>query len=76
MENVIITAPKRPNWTDRQMIAAADLRAEQDWQDAQLSRLRRLALGWGVVAGLEVVRDGTGVRIEPGYGISAAGSEA
>ncbi|KGK41935.1 hypothetical protein LH51_10980 [Nitrincola sp. A-D6] len=60
---------------DRQLIAAADLTAEQRWQDAQLMRLRRLALGWGVVAGLEVSAKGDGIVIAPGYGITAAGSE-
>lgn len=75
MTDIITSFPKRPNWTNRQRIAAADLKAEQDWQDAQLSRLRRLALGWGVVAGLEVEGFGNQLRIKPGYGITAAGSE-
>ena len=75
MADIISSVPLRPKWTDRQRIAAADLTAEQHWQDAQLMRLRRLALGWGVVAGLEVLADGDGIVIAPGYGITAAGSE-
>lgn len=68
--------PKRPLWTDRQLIAAADLKAEQGWQDAQLARLRRYALGWGVVAGLEVIytEDGA-LQIGPGYAVSPLGHE-
>lgn len=75
MTEIITSLPKRPNWTDRQRIAAADLQAEQAWQDAQLTRLRRFALGWGVVAGLEVEAFGNQLRINPGYGVTAAGSE-
>jgi hypothetical protein len=75
MADIISPVPLRPKWADRQLIAAADLTAEQRWQDAQLMRLRRLALGWGVVAGLEVSAKGDGIIIEPGYGITAAGSE-
>lgn len=67
--------PRRPLWTDRQLITAADLTAEQTLQDARLARLRRYALGWGVVAGFEVVIDTQGLRIRAGYGISPLGAE-
>lgn len=73
--DLIPIPPRRPLWTDRQLIAAADLTAEQDWQDAQLARLRRYALGWGVVAGLEVVTEGPGLVVKPGYGITPLGHE-
>lgn len=73
--DLIPIPPRRPLWTDRQLIAAADLTAEQDWQDAQLARLRRYALGWGVVAGLEVVIEGPGLVVKPGYGITPLGHE-
>lgn len=75
MTEIITSFPKRPKWVSRQLIAASDLSAEQAWQDAQLSRLRRFAMGWGVVAGLEVEGLGDILRIAPGYGITAAGSE-
>lgn len=74
MEPVFIM-PRRPLWVDRQMIAAADLTAEQDWQDAQRARLRRFALGWGVVAGFEVIKGGDGLRIKKGYGLTPMGHE-
>lgn len=73
--SILTETPLRPKWTDRQRISAADLTAEQLWHDAQLSRLRRLALGWGVVAGLEVRGMANTLTIRPGYGITAAGSE-
>ncbi len=75
MTEIITSFPKRPKWVNRQLIAASDLSAEQAWQDAQLSRLRRFAMGWGVVAGLEVEGLGDILSIAPGYGITAAGSE-
>lgn len=74
MEPVFIM-PRRPLWVDRQMIAAADLTAEQDWQDAQRARLRRFALGWGVVAGFEVIKGGDSLRIKKGYGLTPMGHE-
>ena len=67
--------PPRPLWTDRQLIAAADLTAEQTLQDARLARLRRFALGWGVVAGFEVQIAGAGLLIRSGYGFSPLGAE-
>jgi len=42
---VMQTDPPRPLWSDRMMIAAADLAAEQAFQDAQRARLRAHALG-------------------------------
>jgi len=75
MTEIITSFPKRPKWVNRQIIAASDLTAEQAWQDAQLARLRRFAMGWGVVAGLEIEWEGNALRISPGYGITAAGSE-
>ena len=73
--DLIPTLPRRPLWTDRQLIAAADLTAEQTWQDARLARLRRYALGWGVVAGFEVEIAGAGLLVRPGYGITPLGHE-
>lgn len=75
MADIISHHLRRPKWTDRQHIAASDLTAEQRWQDEQLTRLRRLALGWGVMVGLEVSAEEDGIVIAPGYGITAAGSE-
>lgn len=75
MIELIKNTPKRPKWTDRQQISAADLTAEQDWQDTQLVRLRRLMLGWGVVAGLEVKTSGNSLQINPGLGVTTAGGE-
>lgn len=71
----IQTEPKRPKWSDRQLIAASDLASEQAWSDAQLNRLRSYAHGWGVVAGLGVSRSGDTVDVLPGYGITPTGHE-
>ncbi|MEL7097515.1 MAG: hypothetical protein AAGM84_01680 [Pseudomonadota bacterium] len=71
----IPTKPDRPKWTDRQRIGAADLTAEQVWQDEQLQRLRRMALGWGVITGFDVEAEEGALRLGRGYGLTAAGSE-
>lgn len=72
---VIETDPPRPLWSDRMMIAAADLVAEQLYQDAGLARLRAHMLGWGVVAGFEAMIEGETLVIAPGYGMTAQGRE-
>ncbi|NCO86115.1 MAG: hypothetical protein GW886_05750 [Rhodobacterales bacterium] len=72
---VMQTDPPRPLWSDRMMIAAADLAAEQAFQDAQRARLRAHALGWGVVAGFEAMIEGDTLLIAPGYGLTALGRE-
>ncbi|GAA1865405.1 hypothetical protein GCM10009715_10710 [Paeniglutamicibacter psychrophenolicus] len=64
-----------PLYFQRQVIEAADLNLGGASRDAELSRLRAMLHGWGVVAGLVPRRVGADVVISPGYGITPGGAE-
>lgn len=67
----------RPNYFDRQQLAAADLNAEQQYFRERLRRHNRFLHGWGVVSGAEVTEGGTpGVlHVSEGYVVTPHGDE-
>ena len=71
--------PTRVRFHDRQFLQAQDLRDEQDYH-MQMRRRHNLALhSWGVVAGLQLLIDGTGsrasLRVVQGMAIDGYGRE-
>ena len=69
-------APTRVNYFEGQFLHAADLRDEQDYHRGRHQRLGRLALGSGVLCGLEVTVTGDGqIVVEPGIAIDGLGRE-
>ena len=67
---------KTPLYFDRQVIRAEDLNLGQSSHMAEIARLRRLAGGWGVVAGLIPYEPDRGsMIISPGYGVTPLGDE-
>ncbi len=69
----------RPNWGPGGPIDAHQLRMQQLYSAQRLRRHLRLAHGWGVICGLNVVVAGQGdpwsLLICPGYGVSPCGDE-
>jgi hypothetical protein len=69
-------APTRVNYFDGQLLDADDLRDEQDYHRGRHQRLGRLAVGSGVLCGLEVTVTGDGqVVVAPGIAIDGLGRE-
>ncbi len=70
-------APTRLSYFDGRFLGAADLQLEQDYHRGSLQRLGRLALGYGVLCGLDVTATtGDGqvqVLVEPGTAIDRLG---
>ena len=73
-----------PLYVDRHVVTAEDLTLDQTRRDAELVRLRRHLLGWGIVFGLvPVLSEGeVSVRhsdprlvVSPGYGVTPSGAE-
>uniref|UniRef100_Q028F5 Uncharacterized protein n=1 Tax=Solibacter usitatus (strain Ellin6076) TaxID=234267 RepID=Q028F5_SOLUE len=66
----------RPDWRPGGEFTASELRLEQRYFLQRLRRHLRLAHGWGVVCGLNVVSAGGWcLTICPGYGIGPCGDE-
>src|SRR5271157_4824648 len=69
----------RPDWRPHGEFTAGDLRLEQSYFLQRLRRHLRLAHGWGIVCGLNVVSANDGNAWDfivcPGYGISPCGDE-
>jgi hypothetical protein len=68
----------RPTYFEGRLLAADDLRAEQDYVRAKLRRLHRAALGAGIVSGLElsISTDDDGqsaIVVSPGMAVDARG---
>jgi hypothetical protein len=71
-----LQAPTRVNYFTGQFLDAADFRDEQDYQRGRHQRLSRLAVGSGVLCGLEVTATADGqVVVEPGIAIDGLGRE-
>jgi hypothetical protein len=69
-------APTRVHYFAGQYLDAADLTEEQDYHRGKHQRLSRLAVGSGVLCGLEVSATGDGqVVVEPGIAIDPLGRE-
>ena len=69
-------APTRVNYFAGQFLDAADLTDEQDYHRGKHQRLGRLAVGSGVLCGLEVAVTGDGqLVVEPGIAIDGLGRE-
>jgi hypothetical protein len=72
-------ALSRPDWRPYAQFTAGDLSLEQGYFLQRLRRHLRLAHGWGVVCGLNVVPASAGNRWDfivcPGYGIGPCGDE-
>ncbi|MEL7211173.1 MAG: hypothetical protein AAGK92_00845 [Pseudomonadota bacterium] len=64
-----------PLYFDRQIVRASDLNLGRESQNAELDRMRRYALGTGIVAGLTLDLSEKGVVITSGYGVSPSGNE-
>lgn len=73
----LLRPPVRTTWFEGRLLAAVDLEREAGYVRTSLRRLRALALGWGVVAGLDVVVDaaGAGLVVTPGMAIDPWGRE-
>jgi hypothetical protein len=72
------TAPRalqRVNYFAGQILAADDLRAEQDYLLERWRRHNRWCHGWGVVTGLEVTLDGHQVVVAEGMALDCQGGE-
>lgn len=67
-------SPRRVNFVDGQLLSAADLQGEQDYHRAMRYLQNRLH-GHGVIEGLEVTVDETGVHIGSGVAVDAQGRE-
>jgi|SRR5271166_5137835 len=69
----------RPDWRAGGELTAPELRLEQKYRRQRIRRHLRLAHGWGVVCGLNVVAanggEGWDLVICPGYGIGPCGDE-
>lgn len=71
-----LTAPTRVNYRSGQLLDAGDLTDEQEYHRARHQRLSRLAVGSGVLCGLEVNATGAGqVVVGPGVAIDPLGRE-
>jgi hypothetical protein len=74
---------ERPRFFPRQVVTAADLNLEHDYQRERARRHNRMLHGWGVVCGAEVclVGDAKGnptpwkVAIRPGFALGPCGDE-
>ena len=73
----LLRTPTRPTFFEGQLLTAADLRHEQDYQDHKRQLLNLATVGPGVVTGLEVSadKDGTGITVSPGLAIDGLGRE-
>ena len=72
-----LRTPTRPSFFDGQLLTAADLRLEQDYQDHKRHLLNLATVGAGVVTGLAVSTDadGTGITVSPGLAVDGLGRE-
>jgi hypothetical protein len=71
---------ERLSYVPRQLLTADDMRAEQEYFREKQRRHNRLLHGWGVVCGLEVVKDTRSdrpfwVNVRPGYALGPYGDE-
>ncbi|WP_224824343.1 hypothetical protein [Cognatishimia sp. MH4019] len=64
-----------PLYFDRQIVRASDLNLGRESRNAELDRMRRYALGTGIVAGLILEPGEKGVVLTGGYGVSPSGNE-
>ncbi len=64
-----------PLYFDRQIVRASDLNLGRESRNAELDRMRRYALGTGIVAGLTLELGEKGVVLTGGYGVSPSGNE-
>jgi hypothetical protein len=72
------TSLERVRYFPRQLLTADDMRTEQEYFREKLRRHNRFLHGWGVVCGLEVVRDpvqAMKVKVCPGYALGPWGDE-
>lgn len=73
----LLRTPTRPSYFEGQLLTAADLRREQEYQDHKRHLLNLATVGAGVVTGLAVSADpdGTGITVSPGLAIDGLGRE-
>lgn len=73
----LLQPPVRTTWFAGRLLDAVDLNRESTYVRSSLRRLRGLALGWGVVAGLDVAVDagGTGLVVTSGLALDPWGRE-
>lgn len=64
-----------PLYSDRQIVIAEDLNLDRQSHAQEIANLRRLTVGFGIVAGLIPVITDDKLVIEPGYGITPFGDE-
>lgn len=67
--------PARVRYRERQVLAAADLAAEQGYRIAQERRHLAGHHRWGIAAGLSLSGDAEGLLVQPGVGIDGFGRE-
>jgi hypothetical protein len=73
----VLRTPTRPSFFDGQLLSAADLRREQEYQDHKRHLLNLATVGAGVVTGLAVSvdADGSGITVCPGLALDGLGRE-
>lgn len=67
--------PRRVNYSVGMLLTASDFEAEQEYHRQLRYLHNRLLHGYGTVAGLEVVIEGTTVHVSPGLAIDERGRE-
>ncbi|MEJ1961442.1 MAG: hypothetical protein WDO56_07820 [Gammaproteobacteria bacterium] len=70
-----LAAPKRNHYFYGKLLDEMHLRLEQDYFNGKRSLLNRLALGSGVLCGLQITPENKLVRVSPGVAIDGFGRE-
>ena len=70
-----LTAPQRNNYFYGKLLDELHLTMEQQYVNGKRRTLNRLALGWGVLCGLQVTTDDKTLRLDSGVAVDGLGRE-